>query len=57
MIDWLRNKSGIKLKTGALAGKRHDYFKGDALPFPPLDHGASSRFRCTHTTLVTIACL
>ncbi|GAA5848646.1 hypothetical protein JCM5353_002762 [Sporobolomyces roseus] len=27
-IDWLRNKSGIKVKTGALAGKRHDYFKG-----------------------------
>ncbi|GAA5829707.1 hypothetical protein JCM3766R1_001273 [Sporobolomyces carnicolor] len=30
VIDWLRNKSGIKLKTGALAGKRHDYFKGKA---------------------------
>ncbi|GAA6010800.1 hypothetical protein JCM11491_002952 [Sporobolomyces phaffii] len=28
VIDWLRNKSGIKVKTGALAGKRHDYFKG-----------------------------
>lgn len=30
VIDWLRNKSGIKIKTGALAGKRHDYFKGKA---------------------------
>jgi translocation protein SEC62 len=28
VIDWLRNKSGIKVKTGALAGKRQDYFKG-----------------------------
>lgn len=31
VIDWLRNKSGIKVKTGALAGKRHDYFKGTSL--------------------------
>ncbi|GAA5928882.1 Sec63 complex subunit SEC62 [Sporobolomyces koalae] len=30
VIDWLRNKSQIKIKTGALAGKRHDYFKGKA---------------------------
>ncbi|GAA5989440.1 hypothetical protein JCM10908_000475 [Rhodotorula pacifica] len=28
VVDWLRNKSGIKVKQGALAGKRVDYFKG-----------------------------
>ncbi|BGP55483.1 hypothetical protein JCM8202_001260 [Rhodotorula sphaerocarpa] len=28
VVDWLRNKSGIKLRQGALAGKRVDYFKG-----------------------------
>ncbi|KAG0659065.1 Translocation protein S62 [Rhodotorula mucilaginosa] len=28
VVDWLRNKSGIKLKQGALGGKRVDYFKG-----------------------------
>lgn len=28
VVDWLRNKSGMKLKQGALAGKRVDYFKG-----------------------------
>ncbi|GAA5881888.1 hypothetical protein JCM3774_005766 [Rhodotorula dairenensis] len=28
LVDWLRNKSGIKVKQGALAGKRVDYFKG-----------------------------
>ncbi|GAA6061285.1 hypothetical protein JCM10212_004691 [Sporobolomyces blumeae] len=27
-INWLRNKAQIKVKTGGLAGKRHDYFKG-----------------------------
>ncbi|GAA6015379.1 hypothetical protein JCM10207_008968 [Rhodosporidiobolus poonsookiae] len=30
VVNWLRNKSGIKVRTGALAGKRHDYFKGKA---------------------------
>ncbi|GAA5840747.1 hypothetical protein JCM11251_001689 [Rhodosporidiobolus azoricus] len=28
VVAWLRNKSGMKTRTGALAGKRHDYFKG-----------------------------
>lgn len=28
VANWLRNKSGIKVKTGALGGKRADYFKG-----------------------------
>ncbi|POY75744.1 hypothetical protein BMF94_1154 [Rhodotorula taiwanensis] len=28
VVDWLRNKSGIKTKQGALAGKRVEYFKG-----------------------------
>ena len=27
-MAWLRNKSGMKLKTGILNGKRVDYFKG-----------------------------
>ncbi|BGP24647.1 translocation protein SEC62 [Rhodotorula toruloides] len=28
VVDFLRNKSGIKVRTGALGGKRVDYFKG-----------------------------
>ena len=32
MADFLRNKSGIKIKTGIHQGKRVDYFKG------PSDH-------------------
>lgn len=28
VANFLRNKSGIKLRTGALGGKRVDYFKG-----------------------------
>lgn len=30
-MAWLRNKSGMKLKTGILNGKRVDYFKGSSL--------------------------
>ncbi|GAA6027145.1 hypothetical protein JCM8097_002428 [Rhodosporidiobolus ruineniae] len=30
VVNFLRNSAGIKTKTGALAGKRHDYFKGKA---------------------------
>lgn len=30
-MAWLRNKSGMKLKTGILNGKRVDYFKGPLL--------------------------
>lgn len=27
-MAWLRNKSGMKIKTGVLHGKRVEYFKG-----------------------------
>ncbi|GAA5867226.1 hypothetical protein JCM8547_003125 [Rhodosporidiobolus lusitaniae] len=30
VVNFLRNSASIKVKTGALAGKRHDYFKGKA---------------------------
>ncbi|BGP16185.1 hypothetical protein JCM10213_001401 [Rhodosporidiobolus nylandii] len=30
VINFLRNSTAIKTKVGALAGKRHDYFKGKA---------------------------
>lgn len=32
-VFWLRNKSGMKTKTGILNGKRVDYFKGDLNDF------------------------
>jgi hypothetical protein len=28
-MAWLRNKSGMKIKTGVLHGKRVEYFKGE----------------------------
>ena len=28
VVHWLRNKAGLKAKTGILNGKRVDYFKG-----------------------------
>ena len=35
-MSWLRNKSGMKLKTGILHGKRVDYFKGMSLRRLPM---------------------
>ena len=34
MADFLRNKSGMKIKTGIHQGKRVDYFKGPSRPSP-----------------------
>lgn len=31
VVNWLRNKSGIKTKVGVLGGKRVDYFKGESV--------------------------
>lgn len=30
VVAFLRNKADLKNKVGALGGKRHDYFKGEA---------------------------
>lgn len=38
VVAFLRNKADLKTRTGALAGKRHDYFRG-----PPPCHPSSSQ--------------
>lgn len=37
VVDFLRNKSGMKVKTGILNGKRVDYFKGTPVRTGPAD--------------------
>ncbi|SCV74339.1 BQ2448_6771 [Microbotryum intermedium] len=64
VADFLRNKSGMKVRTGALSGKRADYFKGERQahvisPTPlSLNHPVRSAFMrltlmCSHTNDLT----
>lgn len=57
LVNYLRGKTGPKVRSGLLNGKRTDYFKGPSVPHFPFAHGASSPLRPSELTSLLTLCL